>query len=255
MRDCSTKPSYPSPDVRSLFRELRAQPQAALRTQLIERHLGFVEMLARKFLDRGEPLEDLVQQGVIGLIHAVDRFDPERGVRFETYAAMLILGELKRHFRDRSWALKVPRYLRDLNVRVRNATERLAARLGRSPTPAEVAAELSTSEERVLEALEIKAAYQWVSLDSGFSAGDEEGPLPLTDRVGLLDTTLEDYIHRHNLEEAIAELEPRQQRIIFYRYFDDLSQDEVARLEGISQMHVSRLQRRALRQMYEFLTC
>jgi RNA polymerase sigma-B factor len=212
-------------------------------------------MLARKFLDRGEPLEDLVQQGVIGLIHAVDRFDPERGVQFETYAASLILGELKRYFRDRSWSLKVPRYLRDLNVRVRNASDRLTARLGRSPTPAEVAAELHTTEERVLEALEIGAVYDVVSLDSGFSWSDEDDSGPLTDRVGLLDTTLEDYFHRCCLQEAIAELEPRQQRIIWYRYFDNLSQNEVARLEGISQMHVSRLQRRALQQMHEFLTC
>jgi RNA polymerase sigma-B factor len=222
---------------------------------LIERHLGFVEMLARKFLDRGEPLEDLVQQGVIGLIHAVDRFDPERGVQFETYAASLILGELKRYFRDRSWSLKVPRYLRDLNVRVRNASDRLTARLGRSPTPAEVAAELHTTEERVLEALEIGSVYDVVSLDSGFSWSDEDDGGPLSDRVGLLDTTLEDYFHRSCLQEAIAELEPRQQRIIWYRYFDNLSQNEVARLEGISQMHVSRLQRRALQQMHEFLTC
>lgn len=242
-------------EVIRLFRELRSRPREALRTALIERHLGLVEMLARRFLDRGEPLEDLVQQGVIGLIHAVDRFDPERGVPFETYAARWIVGEIKRYFRDRGWTLKVPRYLRDLNVQVRNASDRLAARLGRSPSPAEVAAELRTTEERVLEALEIGAVYDVVSLDSGFSQGDEEDHPPLNERVGLLDTTLEDYLHRRALQEAMAGLEPRQRRIIWYRYFEDLSQSEVARLEGISQMQVSRLQRRALRQMYEFLTC
>jgi len=242
-------------EVLRLFRELRSRPREALRTSLIERHLGLVEMLARRFLDRGELLEDLVQQGVIGLIHAVDRFDPERGVPFEPYAARWILGELKRYFRDKGWALKVPRYLRDLRVQVRHASDRLATRLGRSPSPAEVAAELQTTEERVLEALEIGSAYEVVSLDSGFSQGEEEDALPLSERVGLLDTSLEDYLHRRALQEAIAGLEPRQRRIIWYRYFEDLSQTEVARLEGISQMQVSRLQRRALQQMYEFLTC
>lgn len=255
MRFCSNISPYQARDVISLFRELRRRPCEVLRTHLIERHLCFVEMLARRFSDRGEPWEDLVQQGVIGLIQAVDRFDPDRGVQFETYAAPLILGELKRYFRDKSWTLKVPRYLRDLNVQVRNASDRLATRLGRSPSPAEVAAELHTTEERVLEAMEIGAVYEVVSLDSGFSRNDEEDGLPLDERVGLLDTSLEDYLHRHSLREAIAGLEPRQQRIIWYRYFDELTQKEVARLEGISQMHVSRLQRQALQQMYEFLTC
>jgi len=236
----------------ALFRDLRRTGRSELRARLIEMYLGFVEVLARKFADRGEPLEDLIQQGVIGLIHAVDRFDPNRGIQFETYAAPLILGELKRHFRDRGWAMKVPRYLRELNVQVRHAHERLTQRYGRAPTPLEVANELGTTEEKVLEALEIGRVYDVVSLDTGLSRPDEEEE-QMAERVGLLDTSLEDSDTRLSLEAALSTLDERQQRIIWYRYYDDLSQTEVARREGISQMHVSRLQRRALRQMHAFL--
>lgn len=251
MRDSGTLPDRKQ--TLALFRDLRRTGRSEVRARLIEMYLGFVEVLARKFVDRGEPLEDLIQQGVIGLIHAVDRFDPDRGVQFETYAAPLILGELKRHFRDRGWAMKVPRYLRELNVQVRHAHERLMQQYERAPTATEVANELGTTEEKVLEALEVGQAYDVMSLDTGLPRADGEDEGLMAERVGLLDTSLEDCDTRASLEAALSTLDDRQQRIIWYRYYDDLSQTEVARREGISQMHVSRLQRRALQQMHAFL--
>ncbi|HIE50444.1 MAG TPA: SigB/SigF/SigG family RNA polymerase sigma factor [Armatimonadetes bacterium] len=246
-------------DTTELFRELRRLQRGGspryeeLRTRLIEMHLSLVQSIARRFANRGEPLEDLVQQGIVALINAVDRYDPNKGTKFSTYAMPTILGEIKRYFRDKGWAMKVPRRLQELNLAANRAIETLSQRLDRSPTYEEIAREIGASVEDTIAALEMGQAYELISLEGDLHP-EEEGTRTTLDGVGTVDQGLENFDQRAMLEAAIASLEPREQLIIRYRYFEDLSQTEVAARLGISQMHVSRLQRRALRKLREFLT-
>jgi len=234
------------------FRKLRRTGDPALRSQLIERHLPLVKTLARKFDNRGEPLEDLIQQGTIGLIHAVDRYDPERGSKFATYATTTIVGEIKRYFRDRKWALKVPRRLQELHLTINHVVEVLTQRLGRSPRIEDIAQEVGASEEEILAAMEMGHAYEVLSLERDVYPESESSD-QVIDGLGAVDRSLENYEQSALLQEALATLEPRERRIIEYRFFEDLSQAEVAETEGISQMHVSRLQRRALAKLREYM--
>lgn len=235
------------------FRRLRRTGDEALRNQLIERHLPLVKTLARKFDNRGEPLEDLIQQGTIGLIHAVDRYDPERGSKFATYATTTIVGEIRRYFRDHRWTLKVPRRLQELHLMVNRAVEALTQRLGHSPRIEDIAREVGASEEDILAAMEMGQAYEVISLEGDLYPEEGESSGRVVDGLGAVDQSLENYERSALLQEALATLEPRERRIIEYRFFEGLSQAEVAETEGISQMHVSRLQRRALAKLREFM--
>src|SRR5438093_12693856 len=152
-------PQLPKDEVKRLFRELRAHEDPEIRAKLIESHLGLVEYLARRFSGRGEPLDDLIQVATIGLVKAVDRFDPQREVEFSTYATPTIVGELKRHFRDKGWAVRVPRRLQELNLQLGEIISSLSQALGRSPTVAEIAQAAATTEEQVLECLDSAPAY------------------------------------------------------------------------------------------------
>ncbi len=217
-----------------------------LRDELAVAHLNLARFLAAKFANRGEPLDDLVQVGTVGLLKAIDRFDLERGVEFTTYATPTIVGEIKRYFRDKGWAVKVPRRLQELNLAVNRAGDKLAIQLGRSPTVAELAAHLSAGEEEILEAQELGQAYNLLSLDSEVSGEGDRKSQTLADTVGISDAGLDLLEDRANLERAFTVLNGRERVIIYLRFYESISQTEIARRLNVSQMHVSRLQAKAL---------
>ncbi|MDQ3757822.1 MAG: SigB/SigF/SigG family RNA polymerase sigma factor [Actinomycetota bacterium] len=234
-------------ELRRKFAAFAESRDSSLRDQLVEAHLGLAEYLARRFGNRGEPLDDLVQVASVGLLKAVDRFDPERGVEFSTYATHTIVGELKRHFRDKGWAVRAPRRMQELYLRLGKIISTLSQDLGRSPTIPELAAEAQVSEEEVLEALEAGQAYRFASLDAP-SPGDDDGDT-LGAHMGDDDPELIDAEHRAALSPLIGRLPPREQKILHYRFFEGLTQSEIAARLGISQMHVSRLLARSLAQL------
>lgn len=236
-----------------LFARLRETGDETARAQLIELHENLVRFLAAKFANRGEPLEDLIQVGLIGLINAIDRFEPNRGIKFSTYATPTIVGEIKRHFRDRAWNMKVPRWLQELNLQVVKANDLLAQKLARSPTVEEIAEYVGCSEEDALNAMELGNAYETVSLDSRLAV-EGDAPLTLSDSIGIEDLELDHLSCFEDVKQAMRVLDNRERMILYLRYFQELSQTEVARRMHISQMHVSRLQHRALRKLREVLS-
>jgi RNA polymerase sigma-B factor len=242
---------------RELFIELQSAEDGDPRRQrardsLVEQHLPLVEHLARRFRNRGEPYDDLVQVATIGLIKSVDRFDLERGVEFSTYATPTIVGEIKRHFRDKGWAVRVPRRLQELRLSLASATSELSQRQGRSPTVAELAEHMRISEEEVLEGLESANAYSTLSLDAGDSGSGDE-PMPVADTLGSEDESLEGVEYRESLKPMLEQLPPREKKILMLRFFKNMTQSEIANEIGISQMHVSRLLARTLAQLREGL--
>lgn len=240
-------------DFEALFQKWKSEGDPKVREQLILMHMNLVRYLARKFKDRGEPLDDLLQQGIIGLINAIDRFDLDRGVKFSTYATPTILGEIRRYFRDKGWSMKVPRRLQELNLLANRAIEELTQELDRSPTYHEIAAALNAPEDEVIEALEMSQAYDLVSLDSEIGPMDEDADAVLADRVGQEDPNLEMLRTKSQLEDAVSVLDPRERRVINLAYYSQMSQTEIAGILGISQMHVSRIQRKALTKMQQHL--
>jgi len=242
---------------RELFERLVTLPEGdqerqRIRGELVELHLPLVEYLARRFRNRGEWLDDLTQVATIGLIKSIDRFDLSRGVEFSTYATPTIVGEIKRHFRDKGWAVRVPRRLQELKLALTKAISDLAQRLGRAPTVAELAAHLQMSEEEVLEGLESANAYSTVSLDAPDS-GDEDAPA-VAESLGMLDDALEGVEYRESLKPLLERLPPREKKILMLRFFGNMTQSQIATELGISQMHVSRLLARTLTQLREGLT-
>ncbi len=240
---------------RALFYELRELPagspeHAELRNTLVRMHLPLVEHLARRFRNRGEPLDDLTQVATIGLIKSVDRFDPERGVEFSTYATPTVVGEIKRHFRDKGWAVRVPRRLQELRLSLTTATAELSQRHGRAPTVHELAEHLGISEEEVLEGLESANAYSTLSLDVPDT--DDESPA-VADTLGAEDEALEGVEYRESLKPLLEDLPPREKKILLLRFFGNMTQSQIAQEVGISQMHVSRLLARTLAQLRDKL--
>jgi RNA polymerase sigma-B factor len=220
-----------------------------LRDQLIEAHLGLAEYLARRFTNRGEPLDDLVQVASLGLVKAVERFDPSRGLEFTTFATPTIVGELKRHFRDKGWAVRVPRRVQELHLRVTRVIDDLALELGRSPTIPEIAKRAGTTEDEVTEAVDAGSAYRSASLDAG--RGDDDESPGLLGQLGEADPELSRAERRAALSPLISELPEREQMMLYLRFYDGLTQSEIAKRLGISQMHVSRLLSRSLQQLRE----
>jgi len=241
---------------RELFVQLAELPEddprrARLRDELVELHLPLVEYLARRFRNRGEMLDDLVQVATIGLIKSVDRFDLERGVEFSTYATPTIVGEIKRHFRDKGWAIRVPRRLQELKLALTKATSELSQRNGRAPTVHELAEHLGMSDEEVLEGLESANAYSAVSLDAP-DGGDDDSPA-VADSLGMVDEALEGVEYRESLKPLLEKLPAREKKILMLRFFGGMTQSQIAAELGISQMHVSRLLARTLMQLREGL--
>ena len=236
----------PDRNDRELLRRYHEEGDLAAREQLIEQYMSLVRSLARRYSYRGEQLEDLVQIGAIGLIKAIDRFDLSRGVELTTYATPNIIGEIKRHFRDKGWSVRVPRGLQELNVQLSRLMEQLTVQLGRSPTIAELAKASGSQEEDVLEALESGRAYSSLSLSSGGGGGDGDEDLDPLESIGTEEHQYEVSEDRAVLAPGFRALDERERKILQLRFFDGLTQSQIAQQVGISQMHVSRLIRRSL---------
>jgi RNA polymerase sigma-B factor len=238
---------------RALFETYAASGDQAVREQLVVAHLNLVRYLASRFANRGEPLDDLIQVGTLGLIKAIDRFDPTRGVEFTTYVTPTVIGEIKRHFRDKGWAIRVPRRLQELNVAVNRALDTLSMRLARSPSVADLAQALGVSDEEIIEAQELGQAYAPLSLNVEV-AGEADRKTPtLMDHLGCEDPDMAQLEDKDLLERAFGCLDPRERVIVYLRYYEHASQSEIAQRLRVSQMHVSRLQQRALAKMKDLL--
>ncbi len=237
-------------DDKILLRRYHENGDLQAREQLIEQYMSLVRSLARRYSYRGEQLEDLVQIGAIGLIKAIDRFDLDRGVELTTYATPNIIGEIKRHFRDKGWAVRVPRGLQELNVQLSRLVEQLTVQLGRSPTIPELAKAAGVEEEQVLEALESGRAYTSLSLSVGGGGGDDDDLDPL-ESLGTEEHQYEVSEDRAMLAPGFKALDERERKILQLRFFDGLTQSQIAQQVGISQMHVSRLIRRSLEKIRE----
>ena len=242
----SARPLPSKREVRALFERYVATKSVQARDELALVHENLAIYLARKFGDRGEPLEDVIQVAQIGLLKAITRYDPTRGIEFMTYATPTIVGEIKRHFRDKLWAIRVPRRLRELNYTLMRAVEELSQTLGRSPTIPEVAEATGVAFDDVLEAMEVGKAYSLVSLDAEASDGDDDHGAPFGESVGAQDPQFEHLEDRATLDWALGRLPERSQEVVRLRFYEDLSQAEIARRLGISQMHVSRVLRQSL---------
>lgn len=211
---------------------------------------GLVYFLARRFQNRGEPLDDIAQVGFLGLIKAIDRFDPDLGNEFTTFATPTIAGEIKRYFRDKGWSIRFPRRLQELHQQVVRTNEEMKNQLGRQPTVQELADRLGVETTDVLESQEFGAVHTPLSIDSSVDRSDGEGR-QLAETVGSSDDNLDRVEMRDVLQRAMAHLSEREQKILAMRFIDEMSQAEVAKRLGISQMHVSRLQRAATEQLRE----
>jgi len=236
---------------RDLLRRYQEYGDVLARERLVSRHLPLVRALARRYAGRGEPLEDIEQVGAIGLLKAIDRFELEREVSLATYATPNVVGEIKRHFRDKGWAIRVPRALQELNARMAQAIDRLTSKLGRSPSVAEIAEALDTTPEAVLEALEVGSAYTTLSLSP--VPGAEDGEADPLDVIGEEDAGFERWEDRADLEPALGQLAMREREILRMRFEEGLPQTQIADRVGLSQMHVSRLIRKSLAAMRDEL--
>ncbi len=236
-------------DDKILLRRYHEDGDLQAREQLIEQYMSLVRSLARRYSYRGEQLEDLVQIGAIGLIKAIDRFDLDRGVALTTYATPNIIGEIKRHFRDKGWSVRVPRGLQELNVQLSRLVEQLTVQYSRSPTIPELAKAAGVEEEEVLEALESGRAYTSLSLSVGGGGGDDD--LDPLESLGTEEHQYEVSEDRAVLAPGFKALDERERRILQLRFFEGLTQSQIAQQVGISQMHVSRLIRRSLEKIRE----
>jgi RNA polymerase sigma-B factor len=233
-------------DDRILLRRYHEDGDLQAREQLIEQYMSLVRSLARRYSYRGEQLEDLVQIGAIGLIKAIDRFDLDRGVELTTYATPNIIGEIKRHFRDKGWSIRVPRGLQELNVQLSRLVEQLTVQFSRSPTIPELAKAAGVEEEEVLEALESGRAYSTLSLSVGSGGGGDDDDLDPLESLGTEEHQYEVSEDRAVLAPGFKVLDERERKILQLRFFEGLTQSQIAQQVGISQMHVSRLIRRSL---------
>jgi RNA polymerase sigma-B factor len=243
----------PSRQAERLVAEFAKTRDPRLRDRIVLMHDRMVRYLASRFDSRLSPQEDVVQVAYIGLISAIDRFDPKKGGSFITYAIPTIVGEIKRYFRDQTWVLKAPRKLRDLGLNLKKLRQELEQKLGRSPSVQEMAEAAQVSEERLLQAMEVNRAYVPCSLDTVLYGRDGTRKGPVSECVGESDAEIRCIEERDAFRQAIALLSPRQQQIIQLRFYDELSQAEVARQLGVSQMHISRLERQALRDLQRIM--
>jgi RNA polymerase sigma-B factor len=238
-------------ELKRKFAEYKTSRDRRLRNELIEAHRSLASHLARRFANRGEPFDDLLQVAYLGMLKAVERFDPDRGLEFSTFATATVEGELKRHFRDKTWSIRVPRRPQELHLRLGAAINDLSQRLKRPPRVAELAQELGVDDDDILEAMEVGGAYRSASLDARPSDGGES--MTLESRLGANDTGFDLAEHRVVLERLLEDLPDRERTIVRLRFFEDMTQTEIADEVGISQMHVSRLLARTLVQLRERL--
>jgi RNA polymerase sigma-B factor len=220
------------------------------RESIVERCLPLADHIARRFDGRGEPRDDLVQVARVGLVNAVIRFDVDAGSDFVSFAVPTIMGEVRRHFRDNSWSVKVPRRLKELHLRLGAATADLSQRLGRAPTPSELATELEMDREEVVEGLIAGSSYNTMSIDGG--SGNEDAPA-IADTIGDVDTNLDRIEYREALRPLLEALPERERTVLVLRFFESLTQTQIAERVGISQMHVSRLLAKSLARLRDQL--
>ena len=234
-------------ETRELLRSYREKKDPAVRDRLVELNSDLVHFIARRFAHRGEPIEDVEQVGFLGLINAIERFDPTLENEFSTFATPTIAGEIRRYFRDRSWAVRVPRRLQENHQKVTVAQQQLSTTLGHQPSISEIAEHLGLDADDVLAALEVAPAHHAVSFES--PAGGDDEASAIGDFLGQEDADLERVEMRQVVEQAMAHLSPRERQIMALRFIEELPQTEVAQRLGISQMHVSRIQRAAIDQL------
>jgi RNA polymerase sigma-B factor len=239
-------------DLAPLFDKLVSLPEgdpnrASVRAQLVTGYLPVAQHIAQRFANRGEPHDDLLQVATVGLINAVDRFDPSRGTDFLSFAIPTVMGEVRRHFRDTCWSLRVPRRLKELHLSVSTASSELAQRLGRAPTPSEIAEHIQEPIEDVYQGLEAAGGYRSQSLDEVL--GPDEDSASVGDRIGIEDGALADVERQETLQPLLAELPERERRILVLRFYGNMTQTQIAEKVGLSQMHVSRLLSRTLRRL------
>jgi len=244
-------PDGPGPEETLLLREFARTRDQRLKEHLVERFLPLARSLASRYRGGGEPMEDLVQIASVGLLNAITRFDPERGFSFATFAVPTILGELRRHFRDRGWAVHVDRGLKERHARVEGAIGELSRRLGRSPSVAEISARVGLSEEDVLEALDAANAHHALSIDAGAPEADEEERPPIVESLGDPEPGYEAIEYGQAIAPVLAELSRRDRRIVHLRFVEDRTQTEIAAQVGVSQMQVSRILRATLERLRE----
>lgn len=218
--------------------------QAGVRDELIETHMPLVHHLARRYADRGEPIEDVTQVATIGLIQAIDKFDPDRGSAFSTYAVPTILGAIRRHFRDATWSVKVPRRVQELRGKIDAAHDALAQELGRSPIVAEIAARADVDPADVLDSLELSRARSAAPIDA-----TSDGEVPLADTLGDLDASLTDIENAETIKRLLTTLSEDERTVVTLRFFDGLTQTQIAERVGVSQMQVSRILTRSLEKL------
>ncbi|BCI52075.1 RNA polymerase sigma factor SigF [Mycolicibacterium litorale] len=222
------------------------------RDRIVERCLPLADHIARRFDGRGEPRDDLVQVARVGLVNAVIRFDVDAGSDFVSFAVPTIMGEVRRHFRDNSWSVKVPRRLKELHLRLGSATAELSQRLGRAPTASELAEELGMDRDEVVEGLVAGSSYNTLSIDSGGNSGNEDAPA-IADTLGDVDMGLDQIENREALRPLLAALPERERMVLLLRFFENLTQTQIAERVGISQMHVSRLLAKSLTRLRDQL--
>ena len=243
------KPAWDKARTRELFRRYKENGDEEARDSLVLSHINLVRYLAAKFANRGEPLDDLIQVGTIGLIKAIDRFEPDRGLEFTTYATPTILGEIKRHFRDKGWSIRVPRRLQELSAKINQSTDVLTQTLQHTPTVDEIADYLGVGVDEVLEAMESSEAYSSVPLEG--TQSDDDDTLSVLDRYGQMDEQLRSADDKILLEELLKGFTEREREIVRLRFLYGLTQAEIAEKLGISQVQVSRLLRKTLKQMQD----
>lgn len=245
-------------DVGPMFSELagmdRDSPEyRCQRDKIVERCMALADHIARRFDGRGEPHEDLLQVARLGLVNAVSRFDVEAGANFVSFAVPTIMGEVRRHFRDNSWSVKVPRRLKELHLRLGSATAELSQRLGRAPTPSELSKELGMDRSDVVEGLVAGSSYNTLSIDSGSRVGGDDQEWSLADTLGDLDSGMEHIENREVLRPLLDGLPVRERTVLVLRFFESMTQTQIAERVGISQMHVSRLLARSLARLRDQL--
>jgi RNA polymerase sigma-B factor len=233
-------------DDRALFERYRREGDPAAREQLVQRFLPLARQLARRYQRADEPLDDLVQVASLGLIKAVDRFDLSRDIAFSSYAVPTILGELKRHFRDRTWAVRVPRDLQELALRVDRTVSDLSRETHRAPSVTEIAERVGASEEQVLDALQAASAYRATSFDAPRAGGDDEAGETMGEGVGTDDDGFGLAEDRATLDRLMQAIGPREREVLRLRFVEDLTQAEIGERVGVSQMQISRLIRQSL---------
>jgi RNA polymerase sigma-B factor len=258
-RDAGGSDSRPNEyaDVRDMFRELASVPADSMefqrqRDKILERCLPLADHIARRFEGRGEPRDDLVQVARVGLVNAVVRFDIDAGSDFVSFAVPTIMGEVRRHFRDNSWSVKVPRRLKELHLRLGAATADLSQRLGRAPTATELAGELGMDRDEVIEGLVAGSSYNTLSIDSG-GGSDDDDARAIADTLGDVDAGLDQIENRESLRPLLEALPERERTVLVLRFFESMTQTQIAERVGISQMHVSRLLSKSLARLRDQL--